>query len=192
MNTGLNKLTTLWLAVLTVLLLASLGMNAAWVQAANDPPVKMYTARVAHDAGWGDATTNNKSVDSAVNWTVLLSVPVNFTGTRHVHHCAVTASSDVQNSDGEGGASQNRYLFDMTMDNLSGANDGSSTRTVELNDSSGVDDPNVMQVGSTRMFGSVSAGAHTFRWLAKKEAAGVTNTNVLDSSMIVICVKERL
>ncbi len=38
------RLLNTWQLVLSVVLLVSLGANAAWVQAAADPPVRVYTA----------------------------------------------------------------------------------------------------------------------------------------------------
>lgn len=178
-----------WNAVLTVLLIVALGSNALLAQAANDPPVKVYSAATDHNGTTNGASTiGDKLIDSNVSWTQLLSVTVNFTGQSHTHQCAVIASSEALN--GASGTTDNLYAFDLTVDSPAGDLNAGSTRTIDFDDNATTDDTNYLEVSSNRLFTNLSAGAHTFRWLGMKQAANDDNMIVNDSSMVVLCFKK--
>ncbi|HZQ06463.1 MAG TPA: hypothetical protein VFD70_07765 [Anaerolineae bacterium] len=51
MQSRSNKHIVIWNIMLTIALVISFAANAAWVQAAADPPVKVFTASL-NDAGF--------------------------------------------------------------------------------------------------------------------------------------------
>ncbi|MBI4672113.1 MAG: hypothetical protein HY741_10665 [Chloroflexi bacterium] len=84
MNTKLNKLFMLWNIVLGVALLLSLGVNAWWAQAANDPPVRIYNAAPEAGGGTTASTTNAPDiigVDGLTDATTILTLNVKPSGT---------------------------------------------------------------------------------------------------------------
>jgi hypothetical protein len=93
------RLLKTWHLLLSVLLLVSLGANASWVQAAADPPIRVYTAS-PDDAGVGGSSsstgvfvvTTDHTVSSPL---VLLSITTSHLSRDHDHICAVTASAKV-------------------------------------------------------------------------------------------------
>ena len=94
-----NRLLTIWVGGLTVLLLASLAASATWVQAASDPPVKIFTSSLK-DIGGGHAEGSfigpPLAIDSTTA-TVLAKVTVNLNqGGKQT--CLVTGSAEVDQS----------------------------------------------------------------------------------------------
>lgn len=186
MNTRLLKIVLLWNAVLTALLLASLLANANFALAANDPPVKVFTASPQHAGGLdGGGTTNNVSVNSDATWTQLTTVGINFGTQTHAHQCVAIASADVINP--FSGSTHNSYIFDLTLDLPSGGStDTPGTRMLDfVNNSSGESAQNVT---TNRAFFNIPNGAHTVYFLGRKNT-GAANVSVSDSSMSVICMK---
>lgn len=129
---------------------------------------------LAHDGATGSSTTANTTLNNG--WqTVLRSTVNNQFG--NTHYCTVVGSADFQHRSGNG-----RYLFGIS---LNGANPASSvTRTVDLNNNPGVDDPNFMEVSSTA-FIRIPAGVHTFHLRARRVFGG--SARVDDASMTVNC-----
>src|SRR5581483_6836573 len=92
------RLLKTWYLVLSLLLFVSLGANAAWVQAASDPPIRVYTA-TADDAGAGGSSLNDAIIISPADFDpplTLLSVTTSHLSNDHGHTCLVTASARVQ------------------------------------------------------------------------------------------------
>lgn len=181
MNTQQNKWIVRWNIVLTVLMLASLGMNAAWVQAANDPPVRVYTATLQDNGGDGSATTVDDSITGTTPDT-LVSVATANLSAAHNHICLVTASAEA-NWGGNGS-----YIFGLSMDG--GAVVAESERRIEFVDTAD-NDSTWTEVSTTYAFTNVS-GSHTFYFSARKNAAGNANMTVTASSMTLVCVKKVL
>lgn len=185
MNTRWLKIVLIWNAVLTALLLASLLANANFALAANDPPVKVFTARSAHAGGLdGSGTTTNVSLNSDSTWAQLMTVDVNFGTQTHAHQCVAIASADVFNPLS---GTHNAYYFDLTVGLPNGGStDGPGTRSIDLVNSSSA--PTIQNVTTNRAFFNIQNGVHTVYFLGRK-ASGSANATVGDSSMSVICMK---
>lgn len=186
MNPLRFKLLVAWNIVLTTaLVLVVLGVVVSSVQAANDPPVKVYTASLEHASGIvGTGRTTNVTIDSTVYQTIL-SLPVNFTGQTHLHYCVAMGSANVINP--ASSSTGHRYDFsvrgDATVSNY-------AMMTLEMSDNGGVDDPNFVPVSTQRVFDALSAAPHTFYFVARKQAAGSPNMVVENASFTVICFKK--
>jgi hypothetical protein len=189
MQNRLFKIVLLWNAALTAILLASLLVNANFALAANDPPVKVFTARSAHAGGLdGSGTTTNVSINSDASWTQLMTVDVNFGTQNHAHQCVAIASADVLNPFSGSANQRNSYFFDLTVGLPNGGStDGPGTRTVELINNSTYGNA-LENITTNRAFFNIQNGAHTIYFLGRK-STGAPNANVADSSMSVICLK---
>lgn len=187
MSARTTKLIVIWNVVLTVLLIASLGANALWVQAANDPPVQVFSTTQEHPASsnWA-ATFNDKTVTSSVAWTELLELTINLPGS-HKHQCAAIASMELINPGG--GTTDNQYEFTPTLDNTSGAGHDASLRTIDFDDNGSIDDTNFLEVSTVRFLANINPGPHTFRLVGRKLSAADENLTVNDSGMVVLCFK---
>jgi hypothetical protein len=130
----------------------------------------------AHDAATGVTTTANINLPNA--WTNILSRTVSLAG--HDHFCTVVGSADYRLLSGFG-----TYQFGISLD--AGIPIPGVTRTVELNDNPGVNDQNVIEVGSTAFF-RVPAGFHTFRLRGR----GAGNAQSDDASMTINCFERSL
>lgn len=186
MNSRLVKLILFWNAVLTALLLGSLLVNANFAMAANDPPVKVFTAHAQHAGGLdGGGTTTNVSINSDTSWTQLLTVDLGFGTQTHNHQCVAIASADIFNP--LSGPTHNNYLFDVTLDLPGGGStDSPGTRSADLINNSSTS--TVESVTTNRAFFNIGNGAHTVYFLGRK-TTGSANGTVGDSSMSVICMK---
>lgn len=187
MNARTTKLIVIWNVVLTVLLIASLGANALWVQAANDPPAQVFYATQEHpaSANWAAAFVD-KTVTSSAAWTELLNLTIHLPGT-HKHQCAAIASMELINPGG--GTTDNQYEFTPTIDNPSGAGHDASLRSIDFDDNGGIDDTNLLEVSTVRLFANINPGAHTLRLVGRKLSATDENLTVNDSGMVVLCFK---
>ncbi len=89
-----------WNVVLTILLIISLGANAAWVQAASDPPVRVYSVTTDDAGAGGHASASEFPITSAhTPETPLTLITVPTSNLRdHDHICLVTASAQVEQS----------------------------------------------------------------------------------------------
>lgn len=189
MNVRWLKIVIIWNAVLTALLLASLLANANFALAANDPPVKVFTARPAHAGGLdGSGTTNNIAISSDSAWTTLMTVDINFGTQNHAHQCVAIASADVINPFSGSANQRLSYFFDLTVGLPNGGSaDGPGTRTVEFINN-GTYGNALESITTNRAFFNIQNGAHTVYFLGRK-STGAPNANVADSSMSVICMK---
>lgn len=188
MNTRAFRLLFTWNIVLTVLLLIALAFAAVSAQAANDPPVKVYSASLAHGNGVAGTGSDDKLINSTT-FQDILTVPVNFTGQAHVHHCVLVASANVINP-ATGGDTGNFYEFGVGLDGSSASIYSFSTMKLELNDNDTIDDHSWMPVTTNRVFTSLSAAAHTIRFQARKTSAGAPNLTVDNAYATVICFKK--
>lgn len=186
MNPLRFKLLVVWNIVLsTAFLLLVLGVAVSTVQAANDPPVKVYTAALEHGTGIAGA---GKSLDTTINsasYQTILSIPVNFTGQSHVHYCVALGSANVINP--ASGSTGHRYDFTVQGDATVSSY---AMMTLEMSDNANADDPNYVPVSTQRVFDSLSAAPHTFYFVARKQAAGSPNMVVDNASFTVICFKK--
>src|ERR1700682_1845024 len=99
MSNRMVKNLLIWNAALTVLLLASFALNVNWVQAANDPPVKVFSAHA--DTNGGDYNSSTSGVRLNSNTPVnLLSTTVTLSESKP-STCLVTASL-IANAAGHG------------------------------------------------------------------------------------------
>lgn len=108
------------------------------------------------------------------------------------HHCTVVGSADLQHR--RGGETNNRYEIGLSVDGLDPTFD--VRRMVELNDNSGVDDPNFVAVSTTAFF-PIPVGSHTVFLVARRVSGppGPSNhgiANVVDASMTVNCFDSQL
>lgn len=188
MNVRLLKVVLFWNAALTVVLLASLLVNANFVMAANDPPVKVFTATAAHAGGLDGAGTNiNSAITSDSTWTQLLAVDINFGTQTHNHQCIAVASADVINPYGGTSGAHNSYRFDIALDTTSPASDSPGERMVDfVNTTASVA---AQPVTTNRVFFNISNGTHTVYFLARRTAGGTLTASTSDASMSVICLK---
>jgi hypothetical protein len=92
------RLLKTWSVMLATLVLLSLGVNAAWVQAAADPPLRVYTATAQDNGGGGTSFGAYNQIDpsaTAESPLTLLSVTTSHLSRDHDHTCLVTASTGV-------------------------------------------------------------------------------------------------
>lgn len=189
MQHRLFKIVLLWNAALTAILFASLLVNANFALAANDPPVKVFTAQPAHPGGLdGSGTTTNVSINSDASWTQLLTVDISFGTQTHAHQCVAVASADVINPFSGSANQHNAYFFDVTLDlPAGGSTDTPGTRTIDhVNNTTYA--PASQSITTNRVFFNIPNGAHTVYFLGRK-STGAPNATVNDSSMSVICMK---
>lgn len=176
-----------WNIVLTTALaLVVLGVVVSAAQAANDPPVKVYTATLDHQSGIAGTGRDADVVINSTGYQTVLSIPVSFAGQNHEHYCVVLASANVVNP-ATGGHTGYRYDFSVGVD---GSTSEWARMVLEMSDNASHDDPNYVPVTTQRMFGPHSAAAHTFRFAVRKQAAGNPNMTIDNASMTVICFKK--
>lgn len=177
MNRKIKILVT-WNIVLTTVLFLSVIANASFVQAAADPPVKVFTAS-AQDIRGGGNTGGVVNLDSTTQKTL---VSVNATlNPNHGHVCAVIGSAIVIRY-GTGAGFSN---YNIQMDN-----DAPSTGSRMGLTFSG-SDPDAAQKSVTSNFSFANVqGNHTFKMIGAKSAAGGTNVSVNNSTLSVICLKK--
>lgn len=126
------------------------------------------------------------------NWVVLSSATVNIPAGQF-WHCMATGSAD-PHFDKE--TKNNRYVFTLTIDEISPPDDGRCERTIEFNDNAsvtgGISDNRFNAVSSTCPFFRVAGGGtHTVYWLGKK-IEKASNLTILDNSLTVVCSDNRL
>jgi hypothetical protein len=181
---SLTRILVMWNVALTVLVLVGMALYASAAQAANDPPVSVFTANADDVGGDGDATVNNRTVNST-SYTELRKITTERLGASHPHTCVVIASATAQHSSGEG-----TYIFALSMDSEVGS-PGGSQRRIELFDNAGINDDNVEEVSTVYTFDNVQ-GVHDFRFLGRKQSAGDSHMEVDAASMSVICLKKNI
>lgn len=188
MNARVLKVILLWNAALTVLLLASLLTNAVLVQAANDPPVKVFTASLDHasSANWA-GTTANTAITSTATWAQILTLNVNLSGQTHNHQCAVISSLEVINPTAAPG-SHHTYEFGVSLNNTSATGYSATNRTIDFPDTPDWDSERA-EVSTARLFPNLVPGNYTIRLLGRKVFASTGDTNVDDASIVVFCFK---
>lgn len=184
MNTHPNKWIVRWNIVLTTLMLISLAMNAVWVQAANDPPVTVFTAS-ADDVGGGGFYRTSDVAITGTSATTLLSVSTANLSAAHSHICLVTASAQAARTNNAAGL----YTFGLNMDTANSLASGSGRYVQFLATTD--EDKTQEAVSTVRYFRDVSGG-HTFYLLAQKAAVGAADMTVTSASMVVACFKKEL
>jgi hypothetical protein len=102
------------------------------------------------------------------------------------HHCTVVGSADLRHR--SGGETNNRYEIGLSVDSLEPTFD--VRRTVELNDNSGVDDPNFVAVSTTAFF-TIPVGLHRVFFVVRR-VSGPGRANVVDASMTISCFENQL
>lgn len=178
MNRKLKLLVT-WNIVLTTVLFLSVFANASFIQAASDPPIKVFTAS-ADDVGGGGGTGGAVTLDSTSNKT-LATVNANLSP-NHNHICMVTGSAAVVRYGAGTGYSQ----YNLQMDNAAVPNAARMTLGYFAGD------PDAASKSITTNYGFYNVvGPHTFKFVGAKSAAGATNVSVNNSSMIVVCLKKQ-
>ncbi|MBI4675404.1 MAG: hypothetical protein HY741_27480 [Chloroflexi bacterium] len=187
MNTRSFRLLVTWNVILTVLLLIALAFVAVSAQAANDPPVKVYTATYAHGNGIAGTAVNDKTI-SSTTFADILTISVNFTGQTHNHYCVMIGSANLINP--ALGSTGHRYEFGVGYDANTAASYSFSNMQVEFSDNAGVDDLSYLPVTSNRVFGALTPAAHTLRFQGRKLAAGSPNLTVDNASATAICFKK--
>lgn len=177
MNHRKFKFLVLWNVVLTVLFTVSLGANALWVQAANDPPVRVFHAAL-DDTGldWSNAAFKNIS---STTFTQVAGLPATLS-TNHFHYCIVNASVGA-NWNGQG-----RYTIGIGYDNNTTILPYSK-RQFEFVDQVGINNEDFMEV-STLAGVSASPGNHTFYLLAKKNADNSSYLVIERAVITVTCL----
>lgn len=184
MNAQPNKWIVRWNIALTVLLLATLAISANWVQAANDPPVRVFTANTDDVGGGGFYVTSNKVIDSA-NFEELVSVHASNLSAVHSHVCIVTGSAQAARTSDASGL----YLFALNMDRNDAPAQGSGRFVQFL--ATPDDDKTQEAVSTVRYFSNVSGG-HTFYLIARKNNGASGNMTVTSASIVVACFKKEL
>lgn len=183
----MNRLLTIWLAVVTVLLLLSLGMNAAMAQAANDPPVRVFTATSA-DLGGGHAQNNYNpplTIASESTATILAAKRVTLSAA-HPHTCLVIASAEIDRSQDANAILQ----FTLTMDSTNGVANKPAHRRVEF-DTYASDKEDYEEVSTALGFDNLT-GTHTFYFLGRRNTGTSASANVSAASMVIACFKKML
>lgn len=175
-----NRWIIIWLMVLTVGLFISIAGNAALVQAANDPPVKVYQAR-SDDVGaiWG---TNSGTTISSQSYTSVIEVPTSNLSFNHPHVCTAIASVGADYTDGGG-----TYTVGLGIDN-NNAIFTNTKREFEFTNNAD-NDPNFMEVTTLLTSPNIS-GTRTFKLMAKKNNAASANLTIGKASMTVFCFKK--
>ena len=87
---SLTKVLVMWNVALSVLVLVGMALYASAAQAANDPPVRVYSANLDDVGADGDATVTNKTVNST-SYTELRKITTERLGAAHPHADAVHA-----------------------------------------------------------------------------------------------------
>lgn len=186
MNNPKFKLLVTWNVVLTVLLVVVIGIAAVGVQAANDPPVQMYTAGLDHAGGAAGAVRSTDFTVSSTGYQAILSITVNFTGQAHMHQCFVIGSASLINP-ATGGNTGYRYNF-STMHEASST--GYQTMVVEMSDNPSHDDANYVPVTTNMLYTNLDAASHTFTFVGRKQDGGNPDLIVDNATMSVLCFKK--
>jgi hypothetical protein len=181
MNARSIKWIIFWNIMLTVALFVSLAANAVWVQAADDPPVKVATVNLGHVGGdhsesTADVVINGTAPQSLVSATVDL-------GTKHSHVCLVTATAATDaNIVGSKGSV---VVFGLNMDD-SGSTVEASDRRIKV-ETGGV----LVGNGATTLGFDNLQGTHTFYLSARLPNTQFNdNPTVSAASMTVVCLKK--
>lgn len=177
------KLIVVWNIVLTVLLLASLGANAMFVQAANDPPVQVQTASL-QDSGGDDSSSTSAVTINGTSPQTLTSVTVKVS-TLHNHVCLVSATADL--SAALIGTQGSNVIFGLGMDTQT-ATDPASERRVAV-EPSGVR----AATGSTTLGFDNVRGQHTFYFSGRLPNTQFNDSSTVNAaSIIVVCLKKHI
>jgi hypothetical protein len=186
MNTRAFRLLLIWNIVLTILLLIALAFAAVSAQAANDPPVKVYSASLEHNSGATGGGAANKTI-SSTTFTDILTVNVNFGTQTHNHQCVVIPSARVDNP----AVNKTGLLYDfaVTYDSFPATSYNLSHMTLEFSDHASFDDVDTVPVTTNRVFTNIGNGMHTLRFQARKGAAANPTLTITNAYMSVICVK---
>jgi hypothetical protein len=180
-----NRMLTIWVGVLTVLLLASLAASATLVQASSDPPVRIFSSSL-QDIGGGHSEGSfigpPLAIDSSNTATVLSQVTVDLNKSGK-QSCLVTGSAEVDQSvDGH-----SILQFTLTMDSLDGIANKPAHRRVEFQPYV-YKAPAFEEVSSVAGFDNLS-GTHTFYFLGRKNSDSYAPANVGAAGMVVVCYK---
>lgn len=186
MNTQKYRLLVTWNVVLTTLLIIAFAFVVMSVQASNDPPVEVFTATLDHGVGAAGAGTTTDVHISGTAYQPILSIPVDFTGQNHVHQCFVIGSANAVNP-ATGGHTGYRYDFTTKMDT---ATSSFALMTLEMSDNPSHDDANFLPVTTSRIYTGVSAGEHTFSFVAREQNAANPDLTVTNATITVLCFKK--
>jgi hypothetical protein len=173
-----------WNIVLTAVLLLSLAANAAWVQAAADPPVRVYTATLDDSGGGGSSINTAQPIDPTATREspqTLASVITSHLSRDHKHICLVTASALATKPVSPSNAFVNVALRWSRRNTVIVANE----RVVELKETPD-DDPRSIEVSTTYAFKHVrrNQGIHFVAW--------GDDIVVTKASMTVVCLRHPL
>ncbi len=175
--------------VLSVLLLISLGANVAWVQAAADPPVRVYTGTL-DDAGGGGSSREGDFLilpeHTRERPRRLLSVTTSHLG-EHGHTCLVTASAQVSKP---ANTSSGTVMLGFSLGGEPGIR-GGTERMAHLVQTSD-ENETVEEVTTTFAFRIKSKviGYAQIRFNAAYDSGGVLT--VSKPSMTVVCLTHRI
>ncbi len=180
MNARMIKMILGWNVVLTFLLLAAVAANANLAQAANDPPVKMFSA--SNDLVGGALGTGSDLIIDGTFPTELAYIEVALPEDKP-HLCIAFATAEVEHQSGNG-----VYEF--------GIGKGASThipsfRRIEMINNEGIQDPKYKEVSTTTAWGNLTGDIRIF-FNGRKDHASASDTKVTKASLSVICVKKVL
>ncbi len=184
MNPRFIRIVIVWNIVLGALLLISLAANAVYVQAANDPPVHVFTASMDDVGAAGSGTIVDRDVTSTAYFT-LAQIGTSALSANHSHVCVDTASANAEYLEGSG-----EYVFGVNV-NDSTTIHGNSPRTIEMFDNNGINDDSFEEVTTTWAFENIS-GPNTFTSSARKASAADGDLRIDAAAMTVICLKKHL
>lgn len=177
------KLLVVWNIILTTLLLASLGANAMFVQASNDPPVQVFTADLQNFGGDNSSTTSTIAIDQA-SPIQLTTVKVKLSSD-HNHVCLVSATAGLEGRIAPTQASN--VIFGLSMDTNTPTDPASDRRTVL--ETSGVR----AGTGSTTLGFNNLRGVHNFYFSGRLVNTQFNDpADVKSASMIVVCLVKRI
>jgi hypothetical protein len=152
-------------------------------------------AALAHNTVAGVATNADVVIDDAANWTILREVNVVIPAGDGSHDCVATASTDLTLLNGDVDE-ESQYLFVLTRNDNNPTTNTGSERTLALIDNTGVNDPNIKPVATTRPFFNIRSdnglggnGTHTFYFLGRKVSSLTADGTSEDVSFSVVCVE---
>lgn len=177
-STRPNKWIIAWLVALTFALFISLAGNAAWVQSANDPPVKVFQTSL-DDVGAMAGESNGATVTSTT-YTSVVQVISSQLSSNHPHACVAVGSVGVDNN-GSG-----LYTIALGLDGSAAI--GNTKREFELTNNADSDE-NFVEATTIHSFFAVS-GAHSFHLLARKNSAGSAAMKIDEATLVVMCFKK--
>jgi hypothetical protein len=134
----------------------------------------------AHNIASGCGSRNDIAVSDENNFATLCSTRLTLTDGRH--QCVATASAEAANP----GGVDNLYRFTIDIDSNPVTN-SAFERTIELDDNSGISDPDAVVVSTVRHF-NLASGTYTFYWLARPLDSSDATVTIEDYSMGVVCV----